>query len=193
MLPRRKPGQYTPVLTGARRILMVDLRKLLSKRGGGQPTDPLQLFEGLDRKTSHVNLRPFQVAALKELHKRRDEREQHVVRELCRKPEHVVVAGLPYRPGDQLLPGQRDVKRAKHSPEVCKHRARRPRLRREWTRDKTWEMANAAWKNHVASNENHAVQEYQRTNVGSQASAAAGRVHRASTIVSWVAGQRGLD
>ncbi|MCK6478587.1 MAG: DEAD/DEAH box helicase family protein [Planctomycetaceae bacterium] len=54
---------------------MVDLRKLLSKRGGGQPTDPLQLFEGLDRKTSHVNLRPFQVAALKELHKRRDERD----------------------------------------------------------------------------------------------------------------------
>lgn len=54
---------------------MVDLRKLLGKGGRAIPTDPLLIFEGLDRKTSHVNLRPFQITALQDLHRRRDERD----------------------------------------------------------------------------------------------------------------------
>jgi hypothetical protein len=54
---------------------MVDLRKLLAKGGRESPIDPLQIFEGLDRKTSHVNLRPFQITALQDLHRRRAERD----------------------------------------------------------------------------------------------------------------------
>lgn len=54
---------------------MVDLRHLLAKGSGAPTVDPLRIFEGLDRKTSHVNPRPFQIAALESLHARRSERD----------------------------------------------------------------------------------------------------------------------
>lgn len=37
---------------------MVDLRKLLAQGARARSLDPLEIFESLDRKTSHVNLGP---------------------------------------------------------------------------------------------------------------------------------------
>jgi Rad3-related DNA helicase len=48
-----------------------DFGKHVGKRGTADLTDPLALFQALDRKTSHTTLRPAQEAALRELHARR--------------------------------------------------------------------------------------------------------------------------
>ncbi len=50
---------------------MVDFKKLVGKRVPVEATDPLRLFDSLDRKGSHATLRPAQVAALTALRDRR--------------------------------------------------------------------------------------------------------------------------
>ncbi|MHA1973164.1 MAG: DEAD/DEAH box helicase [Candidatus Hodarchaeales archaeon] len=54
---------------------MVDFKKLVSKKQKVDLTDLLTLFESLDRKTSHIELRSVQEEALKVLSKRRMERD----------------------------------------------------------------------------------------------------------------------
>src|SRR5437773_5536576 len=51
----------------------MDLKKLGGKRPSIDPRDPIQLFESLNRKTSHTELRPAQEEALKGLRQRRTE------------------------------------------------------------------------------------------------------------------------
>lgn len=58
---------------------MVDFKKLVPKKSGKRPTDPLVLFKSLDRKASHISLREPQTEALRALHHRRAERD-HVVK-----------------------------------------------------------------------------------------------------------------
>jgi hypothetical protein len=52
-----------------------DFGKHVGKKGTTDLTDPLALFQALDRKTSHTTLRPAQDAALRELHARRTARD----------------------------------------------------------------------------------------------------------------------
>ncbi|MBK8482303.1 MAG: DEAD/DEAH box helicase family protein [Proteobacteria bacterium] len=58
---------------------MVDFKKLVPKKTGERSADPLVLFRGLDRKTSHISLREPQKEALRALHQRRGEHD-HVVK-----------------------------------------------------------------------------------------------------------------
>jgi hypothetical protein len=58
---------------------MVDFSKLVGKQAQVDVTDPLKLFESLDRKGSHTTLRPAQIEALAALHQRRAERD-HVLK-----------------------------------------------------------------------------------------------------------------
>jgi replicative superfamily II helicase len=53
---------------------MVDFKKLVGKKPV-QVTDPLKVFQSLDRKTSHAALRPAQESALEAVGKRRGERD----------------------------------------------------------------------------------------------------------------------
>src|SRR6266851_114290 len=52
-----------------------DFGKHVGKKAATDFTDPLALFQALDRKTSHTTLRPAQEAALRELHARRTRRD----------------------------------------------------------------------------------------------------------------------
>lgn len=54
---------------------MIDFRKLSGKQAPADLTDPLKLFESLDRKGSHTHLRPAQIKALELLHARRIEQD----------------------------------------------------------------------------------------------------------------------
>ncbi len=54
---------------------MVDFNKLIKKKSEIDYTDLLSLFESLDRKTSHTDLRPAQVEALRLLSERRPDRD----------------------------------------------------------------------------------------------------------------------
>lgn len=54
---------------------MVDFKKHIDKKAAPDLTDPLKLFETLDRKTSHTTLRPAQKEALAQLHARRGEKD----------------------------------------------------------------------------------------------------------------------
>jgi hypothetical protein len=58
---------------------VVDFGKLVGKAPQVGVTDPVKLFESLDRKSSHTTLRPAQVQALELLHQRRTERD-HVLK-----------------------------------------------------------------------------------------------------------------
>lgn len=58
---------------------MVDFGKLVGKPTQAGVTDPVKLFESLDRKASHTTLRPAQVQALAQLYQRRTERD-HVLK-----------------------------------------------------------------------------------------------------------------
>ncbi len=52
---------------------MVDFGKLLRSRSTTRELNPLQIFQSLDRRASHAVLRPAQIAALEQLHARREE------------------------------------------------------------------------------------------------------------------------
>ncbi len=54
---------------------MVDFGELVGRKDAPVITDPVQLFDSLDRKTSHVSLRGAQREALGQLHARRSERD----------------------------------------------------------------------------------------------------------------------
>jgi hypothetical protein len=58
---------------------MVDFSKLVGQKPAVDASDPLKLFESLDRKGSHTTLRPAQIEALSALHQRRAERD-HVLK-----------------------------------------------------------------------------------------------------------------
>lgn len=58
---------------------MVDFSKLIGKKTAVDASDPLRVFESLDRKGSHTTLRPAQIEALSALHQRRAERD-HVLK-----------------------------------------------------------------------------------------------------------------
>ncbi|OZB61369.1 MAG: DEAD/DEAH box helicase [Lysobacterales bacterium 14-68-21] len=50
---------------------MVDFNKIMAGAGGGRPTDPIQLYETLDRSVEKGPLRPAQEAVLREWHESR--------------------------------------------------------------------------------------------------------------------------
>jgi hypothetical protein len=60
-------------------VRMVDFSKLVGKQAAVDASDPLKLFDSLDRKGSHTTLRPAQIEALTALHQRRGERD-HVLK-----------------------------------------------------------------------------------------------------------------
>jgi len=54
---------------------MVDFSRLVGKKQQVDVSDPLKLFNSLDRQSSHITLRPVQEQILREIHARRGERD----------------------------------------------------------------------------------------------------------------------
>jgi hypothetical protein len=54
---------------------MVDFSKLVGKKRVVDVSDPIRLFDSLDRQASHTTLRPLQIEVLQEIRKRRNERD----------------------------------------------------------------------------------------------------------------------
>jgi len=54
---------------------MIDFSKLVEKKRVVDVSDPIRLFDSLDRQASHTTLRPLQHEVLDEIRKRRNERD----------------------------------------------------------------------------------------------------------------------
>lgn len=54
---------------------MVDFKKYIDADSSLDSVDPMDIFNSLDRRSSHTALRPVQMEAIKALNERRDERD----------------------------------------------------------------------------------------------------------------------